>query len=210
MFHSILITGGFQADRLNQFTKLTQLKTRPNPDLLILNSDPSITIKQVRSLENFLQKKPYLSELKTILVTQADKLTLPAQHAILKTLEEPPANSQLFLLSPSEHLLLDTIISRCQVIKLTNQPRLTKNQLKNQLKLFIQIKKSNLAQRISLANNHAKNKDQAIKFVYRLLLFFHSRPQTYSTQLKQTHQTLKQLHANTNPKLTLENFLLNC
>lgn len=95
--------------------RLKQVDLTPNPDRLIISSEKNIGIGSVRTLEKFLQRKPYQENIKTAVITQADKLTLPAQQALLKTLEEPPAHSQIILLCPSENRLLPTIVSRCQV-----------------------------------------------------------------------------------------------
>lgn len=46
----------------------------------------------------------------------ANEITLPAQNALLKLLEELPDNQYIFILSSSKDLLLETIISRCKVI----------------------------------------------------------------------------------------------
>ena len=56
---------------------------------------------------------------KICLIYQAENLTTEAQNALLKTLEEPPPSTHLILLTSNHHRLLDTIISRSQIISKT-------------------------------------------------------------------------------------------
>lgn len=52
---------------------------------------------------------------KAVVILEAQRLTKPAQNALLKTLEEPPAHVTIILTAPSPKLLLPTIVSRCLV-----------------------------------------------------------------------------------------------
>ena len=56
---------------------------------------------------------------KYLILYKCDKLTVQAQNALLKTIEEPPKGVYLVLLSDSLEMILDTIQSRCQIYKLT-------------------------------------------------------------------------------------------
>ena len=56
---------------------------------------------------------------KVIIIHEGSKLTVQAQNALLKTIEEPPQGVYIILLAESLETLLDTIKSRCQVYKLT-------------------------------------------------------------------------------------------
>lgn len=55
---------------------------------------------------------------KKFFVVTADNITLPAQQALLKVLEEPAAGTHFFLLCPDERDLLPTLKSRCQIVKI--------------------------------------------------------------------------------------------
>lgn len=85
------------------------------PDLHILEAEKSIKIKQVRELQRLLSLKPYSGKYKIAIIPEAHLMTTEAQNALLKTLEEPSGQAILILTSPSEFLLLPTIISRCQI-----------------------------------------------------------------------------------------------
>jgi DNA polymerase-3 subunit delta' len=78
-----------------------------------------IVVDQVRGLEHALQMRAVDDRRKVAIVAEADRLQPQAANAFLKTLEEPPANSLLLLLSALPEVLPDTIVSRCISIPLS-------------------------------------------------------------------------------------------
>ena len=185
----LLIVGGRPEDRL------AQIDLTPGPDRLIINPDKSIGIKAVRELQKFLQQKPYLLETKTVIITQAETMTLAAQQAILKTLEEPPAHSQIILLCQQTDLLLDTIVSRCRVQHLA-ESGLRPGRIEPP------------------GPEAAVNTATAREFVVNQLRYLQSElrrhPETVNVRLIQAlNQALTALKFNVNPKLTLDVLSLN-
>ena len=108
-----------------------------HPDFLIIEPNPSleekrakisnlekttksrseiIKIDQIRNIKTFLGKKSIDSEKKIVLVIDAHLLNEAASNCLLKTLEEP-SNGIFILLTSKLNLLLDTIISRCQIVR---------------------------------------------------------------------------------------------
>ncbi|HEY8901196.1 MAG TPA: AAA family ATPase [Chthoniobacterales bacterium] len=77
-----------------------------------------ILIEQIRHLEQALRTKPSAGLRKVAIIHEADRLQPQAANAFLKTLEEPPAGSHLFLTSSSPDALLETILSRCIVVQI--------------------------------------------------------------------------------------------
>src|SRR5256885_17149069 len=78
-----------------------------------------ILIEQIRELEHGLQMRAADGRRKVAIIADADRLQPQAANAFLKTLEEPPANSLLLLLTALPEALPDTIVSRCISIALT-------------------------------------------------------------------------------------------
>ena len=76
----------------------------------------TIRIEQIRNLKTFLGQKSIDSGRKIVLIDDAHLLNEAASNCLLKTLEEP-ANGIFILLTSRLNLLLDTIISRCQLIR---------------------------------------------------------------------------------------------
>jgi DNA polymerase-3 subunit delta' len=74
----------------------------------------NISVKQVRELGDFLNLTPALSPWRAIVIDSVDDLEPSAANALLKMLEEPPANTLFFLVSHNPGRLLPTIRSRCR------------------------------------------------------------------------------------------------
>jgi DNA polymerase III subunit delta' len=78
----------------------------------------SVSIDVVREfLIEKVSQTPKLASRKVFVVSEAEKLQGPAQNALLKVLEEPPADSHIILLCTKLDKLLPTTLSRCQVVK---------------------------------------------------------------------------------------------
>ena len=74
----------------------------------------NISVEQVRSLGDLLSVTPSMSPWRAIVIDAADDLEASAANALLKMLEEPPANTLFFLVSHAPGRLLPTIRSRCR------------------------------------------------------------------------------------------------
>jgi len=81
----------------------------------IAKGKQSIGISEVLTIIDEVNKKPYEGDRKVIIISDADKLTVDAQSAFLKTIEEPPKGVFIILLCKSKEGILDTIKSRCQI-----------------------------------------------------------------------------------------------
>ena len=80
------------------------------------NNKETIRIEQIRNLKTFLGQKSIESGGKIVLIDDAHLMNEAASNCLLKTLEEP-SNGIFILLTSRLNLLLDTIISRCQLIR---------------------------------------------------------------------------------------------
>ena len=93
-----------------------------SPDYIEITPDGnSIKIAQIRKLQSDILVKPYKSY-KIYVIDEAQKMTVEAQNALLKTLEEPPKYAIIILITNNKESLLDTIKSRCDIIKFTPIP----------------------------------------------------------------------------------------
>ena len=79
-----------------------------------------IVIEQVRTLEHALQMRSTDGRRKVAILVDADRLMPQAANAFLKTLEEPPNDSLLLLLTTMPEALPDTILSRCIAVPLVS------------------------------------------------------------------------------------------
>lgn len=92
-----------------------------HPDVKLLGNDPkarSIKIQEARDMIGAAALKPYEGKWKVFIFLEADRLTADAQNALLKTLEEPPANTLFVFLIENKSNLLETIQSRSFDIRL--------------------------------------------------------------------------------------------
>ena len=93
-----------------------------HPDLFPIEPEESgkqIKVDEVRRLIDFIHLKSQYGRYKISVITPADAMNRSAANSLLKTLEEPPEQSLLILLSHRPNLLPITVRSRCQQIKFT-------------------------------------------------------------------------------------------
>ena len=76
-----------------------------------------ISIDQLREIQRELSLRPYEAVRKACIMEPAERMSVNAANSLLKTLEEPPGNAIIILLSENADVLLPTIRSRCQLIR---------------------------------------------------------------------------------------------
>jgi DNA polymerase III gamma/tau subunit len=113
--HSFIIIGSSAEARLAEAKSRTKAKSS-GVDLIITENPKGID--SAREIKSYLTRKPYQSEAITIILREAQALTPEAQNALLKTLEEPPGPTQIYITAPSAESFLPTLRSRCQIINL--------------------------------------------------------------------------------------------
>ena len=99
-----------------------------------------IKIAQIRNIKTFLGQKSINSEKKIVLIIDAHLLNEAASNCLLKTLEEP-SNGIFILLTSKLNLLLDTIISRCQIVRFRS---FSSKKIKSILKEYLNTSKSKI------------------------------------------------------------------
>jgi len=94
-----------------------------HPDFEIINEEgQTIKIEQIRELTNKVIEQPIVSDRKVYIINDCEKMTVESQNCLLKTLEEPPEFAVIILISSNENSILNTIKSRCMIIKFKNIP----------------------------------------------------------------------------------------
>lgn len=96
-----------------------KIENSNHPDVIWIKPSPGqkIKIETIRNIIRRMYLKPYSAKRKIFILEDAGNLTEEAQNAFLKTLEEPPADCLIILMARQKELLLETIVSRCQVVK---------------------------------------------------------------------------------------------
>lgn len=102
-----------------------QFVSQNQPDIIrITHEKPgTISVEDIRQqLNGDILIKPYSSLYKIYIIDEAEKLTIQAQNALLKTIEEPPVYAVILLLTTNVEMLLPTIQSRCVTLHLKPVP----------------------------------------------------------------------------------------
>ena len=239
MTAQLIIGGSFQERVKTAFNLIKPLFDQPldfdSPPvdisvIKVIEPSDSIGINQVRGLKRFFSRRPYQAKVKVGLILEAEKLTLPAQNSLLKTLEEPPDSSLSVLLASHSASLLPTIISRVKITRLPAKSRISlspeeANQLTQALNSLLS---QGVGERLKLSLDLVSNKDQALVLSENLLFLWRQfllsktgikkegpnflnnlNLQQIQKALKNTEQIRKMLVANVNFHLAIENLFLS-
>lgn len=98
-----------------------QMATGNQPDVLYISHEKpgTIGVEDIRGqINGTVAIKPYSSPRKVYIMNEAEKMTVQAQNALLKTLEEPPEYTVILLLTTNMDTLLPTILSRCVLLNM--------------------------------------------------------------------------------------------
>ena len=137
-----------------------------------------ISIEQIRELEHALQMRAANSRRKVAIISDADRLGDAAANAFLKTLEEPPKDSLLLLLSALPEALPETILSRCIAIPLASDGEAQSKKEEEKL--------------VKLLQQASRHTTWSIQFAYRLAQEFQQLLRAIREEVKnETDDALK-------------------
>ena len=137
-----------------------------------------IVIEQIRDLEHALQMRASNSRRKVAIISDADRLQPQAANAFLKTLEEPPKDSLLLLLSALPEALPETILSRCIALPLARDGQGQPSGEEKKLVKLLQV---------------SHEQSWTIQFAYRLAQEFQSLLRSVREDVKrETDEALRQ------------------
>lgn len=91
------------------------------PDIIFITHEKpgTISVDDIRTqINGDIAIKPYSSPRKIYIMNEGEKMTIQAQNALLKTLEEPPEYAVILILTTNVDSLLPTILSRCVVLNM--------------------------------------------------------------------------------------------
>ena len=109
-----------EIDACDECSSCLRIDKGIHPDfLLIAPESGQIRIEEIRAIDDALSLKAFEGKYKVVIVDDADTMNQYAANAFLKTLEEPPENSLIVLISSNPDHLPDTIKSRCSRVNFT-------------------------------------------------------------------------------------------
>lgn len=168
----------------------------------------SITIGQIKKLIHQTNLTSNNREQSLFIIEDADKMSLPAQNCLLKTLEESTKNNLLLLFTKNPHRLLPTITSRC----LTEKPDQNSRSVQTPLNPPLSSWSKNPGNIINLTDQIIKNNPK--KYFENALYLIHQasvkNPNTNRTAIqKSLLNLLDHLDKNTNPRLAIDHFFFS-
>ncbi len=95
-----------------------KIEREQHPDVRFVEPDGrSIKIAQVREILRAAASRPFEARFQVVVIDRMHDMTEEGANALLKTLEEPPAQMKIILVTDQPQSLLDTILSRCQMVR---------------------------------------------------------------------------------------------
>jgi len=127
---SILIHGGDRQKREEAALKLLASRESKGGVNLVKvgEEDEKIGIANIKRILPHLHIRPSNKQ-KVVVIFEAQRLTVAAQNALLKILEEPPGHLAIILTVPNPKLLLPTVISRCLITELQKEEKEMQNEI---------------------------------------------------------------------------------
>jgi hypothetical protein len=175
-----------------------------------------ISIKQVRDMTKQLSLTPAGSPFIVAIIKDAHRMTIPAQNAMLKILEEPPQKAKIILTTSMPDALLQTILSRCERCTIGGYQNSTDSSTVTLESLF-SLEHNSVTQILASTEHYTTHQD-SLEFVDCALQVLHTAMMTgktapfgqekCATLAKIFLKTRQYLSANVNPKLALDNCFL--
>lgn len=120
--HAYIIIGHTLPLRMHAIREhLRTLSVSSFDEITPITETPSIGVADIRTFIHALSLRPHQGTHTAGIIAEAEKLTVEAQQALLKTIEEPPPAAYIFLGAANTSQLLPTIVSRCTVIRGTSE-----------------------------------------------------------------------------------------
>lgn len=188
-------------------------KVSPFDRSTIQTENPSIGIEIIRDLQKTLYLKPLKGEKKIILIENAQTLTIEAQNALLKILEEPPLHTYFFLSATSANAFLPTILSRCKIIKLEEEKTAIPEEKEQEyLSDFQQIIEGLIGPKLFLAEKLASDKTKTQVWLEEMIEVLHKKMLKNPEESREVADVLEKLQeaykifqtTNVNLRLLLE------
>ncbi len=213
--------------RLSQREKLLQKhQIKPYEQIIIGKSEG--TIASVRNAQRKLQFGLAKGRYQALIVENIEKFALPAQQALLKTLEEPPNNTIIIIESENREQVIPTILSRSQVIYIPSFESLTKDE-EAIITLFWSklLRNDSLALRLGAAADlivKLSDRETLVNWLNQQIIFFRQlltkrvgqkltsnnlTPYQISRCLRIMLFTKKQVLGNVNLKLLVDHLFIN-
>lgn len=201
--HAFIVTG-CGADLWIK-TILKERSVSPHDTTTIIEEGTTIGIDAVRPIAPLLSIRPVAGKRRAVIIRRAHTMTVEAQNALLKTLEEPPQEAIIILETDHPETLLPTILSRCHTIRL-NQTATRNDPLLPCLETVERLRSSSIGRRLQLVDSVSKTRDDALSFVDCAIAALHPDRENGETArlLRRLLTARARILGNVNPRLSLD------
>ncbi len=182
-------------------------------DIFSLQTEKTVGIADIRGLSKQIFLKPIQGEQKIVVLEAFFGISIDAQNAFLKVLEEPPFSTTIIIVA-SSNFFLPTILSRCVLIELDKEISIDKKEEEEILKIISSLEEMEVGERLKTSQNLSKDKQQALIFLEKLIIITRNEmvkkgDTSLSQKLKVLQKYYKELkQSNVNLRLSLENLFL--
>lgn len=193
------------------------LGAHPVMDVALFDSAGGLTVEEARNLQSRLSLTP-AGKCKVAIITAAERMNSSAANSLLKTLEEPPRRSVIFLITANYHALLPTVASRVQRINFSAengrriglQKRMEESQELRQFYLhaakhYDALEKGTLAERLFTAQQLYDFSDEDLRRFLDFAMRQSAGEGNDGASPRKLLAAWEALNANVNVKLMLDN-----
>ncbi len=234
---SLLIIGGTASEREQKALEISREYKTSKFDTLLVVGETSIGIEQIRNLSHSLSLKPYNSTSKAAIIHPGELLTIEAQNALLKALEEASEETLLILTAPGIDFLLPTVVSRCQIVKLSQKSEISleNNELESMVSNLSFLLQERVGERLKFAAGLGKEREEIKDWLGKQIFLWREvlleklgiglqhdnilrycrgnlnrlTPEQISEVIRELEKTKSLIEQNINPRLALEVFLID-
>ncbi|MBI2019135.1 hypothetical protein HYS95_00510 [Candidatus Daviesbacteria bacterium] len=171
-----------------------------HPDTLYFKAGEKLGIAEARKIKEHFSLKPYSAKGRSVIIEDISVMTLEAQNALLKTIEELPANGQFLMRANSDTTILPTILSRCEIVRVKGLESRVMNNSKDIEKLL----KATPEQRFEVVEK-TKNREELLQ---NLIAYFRNHITDYPDFANKLLEAEKWVKQNVNIRAILEYLML--
>lgn len=181
-------------------------------DVEIISAEKSVGIDDIKTLQRNLFLAPVGGRKKAAVLEAFYGMTIQAQNAFLKILEEPPESTIIMTLVTSTDFILSTVLSRCRIISLEKTRKLTQDEIYQNLKILSGVK-NNPSEALLVAQDNSQTRETALFFLENMIISVHENLDKTENaakilrKMQKTHTIIKT--TNVSPRFALENLFLN-
>ena len=199
-------------DQLVNAINFPATKLIPDYNYLMLTADKTtIGISQVKQAIVWMKTFKTATSGKLLVIATADLLTVEAQNALLKLIEEPGEGNRIVLTTAFPDVLLPTILSRCLLLTKLFKPTGTSSLTSENEKLFTTVLNHPATTTITTIDSLGITKDNQLarQFLLDFIEYLQNHAITRTNLIRQILYALDLLNHNVNTRLTIETLLLD-